>query len=115
MATIGVLTGADSAYRLSARAKSNPLPIGIALAGVSVVALTLLAARKRQISRRIPSHALRADGVLSALGAVLALVTLAGTGLNAEFGWWWIDPVAAIGVACGAVGLSVVLSCGQKT
>ena len=114
MATIGVATNADSAYRLSAHGKSNPLPPGIALAGVSVVVLAVLAARKRQISRRIPSHALHADGWLSAMGAVLALVALAGTALNAEFGWWWIDPVAAIAVACGAIGLSLALARGQS-
>ena len=26
-------------------------------------------------------------------------MVLAGIGLNALFGWWWADPVAALGVA----------------
>ena len=112
MATIGLATVADSIYRLSVREESNPLPLGIAVAGVSVVVLTLLAVRKHQISRRIPSHALHADGLLSAMGAVLATVTLAGTGLNAALGWWWIDPIAAVVVGCGAIGLSVALARG---
>lgn len=112
MAIIGLATSADSAYRLTAHAKSKPLALGIALAGVSVVVLTALAARKRQVARRIPSPALHADSLLSAMGAVLALIALAGTGLNAEFGWWWIDPIAAIAVACGAIGLSVALTLG---
>jgi len=26
------------------------------------------------------------------------LITLIGIGANAAFGWWWADPVAALGV-----------------
>jgi len=29
----------------------------------------------------------------------LSVVVLAGIGLNAVFGWWWADPVAALGVS----------------
>ena len=28
----------------------------------------------------------------------LSLITLAGIGLNAALGWWWADPVAALGM-----------------
>ena len=28
----------------------------------------------------------------------LSLITLSGIGLNAAFGWWWADPVAALGM-----------------
>jgi divalent metal cation (Fe/Co/Zn/Cd) transporter len=28
----------------------------------------------------------------------LSLITLAGIGLNAGFGWWWADPAAALGM-----------------
>lgn len=77
-----------------------------------MLVLAMLAHRKRRIAERIPSHALRADAWLSAMGSVLALFALVGTALEAGFGWWWIDPVAAIGVACGATALSVVLARG---
>jgi hypothetical protein len=30
--------------------------------------------------------------------AYLSVIALAGVGLNAAFGWWWADPVAALGV-----------------
>jgi divalent metal cation (Fe/Co/Zn/Cd) transporter len=112
MATIGVATIADSLYRLTAHTTSDPLPPGIVVAGLSVLMLAMLAIRKRTIAQRIPSHALHADGWLSAMGAVLAFVALVGTGLDAAFGWWWIDPLAAIAVACGAVGLSIELARG---
>jgi divalent metal cation (Fe/Co/Zn/Cd) transporter len=110
MGTIGVATVADSAYRLTQHSRTNPFVSGIVLAGVSVVVLAGLAVRKQQIARRIPSHALHADGWLSALGAILACITLAGMTLNTAFGWWWVDPAAAIAVACGAVALSGLLA-----
>jgi divalent metal cation (Fe/Co/Zn/Cd) transporter len=109
MAVVGVATIADSIYRLRAEVHSNPLPAGIGLAAVSVLVLAALAVGKRRIAPRIPSHALGADGWLSATGALLAVVTLAGTALDKAFNWWWSDPVAAILVAVAAIGLSITL------
>ena len=112
MAAVGIATLADSGYRLATRATSAPPPAGIALAGISVFVLVILAVRKREIARRIPSHALHADGWLSLMGAVLALVALIGTALDTALGWRWTDPIAAIAVACGAIGLSIALARG---
>jgi divalent metal cation (Fe/Co/Zn/Cd) transporter len=110
MAAVGLATIADSVYRLHGHVNSRPLLPGIALAAVSVVVLATLASRKRRIARRIPSDALHADGWLSAMGAILACVVLLGTTLDQAFAWWWIDPLAAIVVACGAISLSVFLT-----
>ena len=112
MAAVGVATAADSGYRLSTHASTKTVLPGIALSGVSVFVLSVLAAQKRRVARRIPSHALHADGWLSAVGAGLAVVALAGTGLNAAFSWWWIDGVAAVVLGCGAIGLSIALARG---
>ena len=112
MATIGAATVGDSAYRLATRATARPELRGILLATISTLVLTMLARRKRSLAKRIPSHALHADGWLSAMGAVLALVALVGTGLQTGLGWWWIDPSAAIGIGSGAIGLSIALARG---
>jgi divalent metal cation (Fe/Co/Zn/Cd) transporter len=32
-------------------------------------------------------------------GWYLSIVTLSGLALNALLGWWWADPVAALGIA----------------
>jgi divalent metal cation (Fe/Co/Zn/Cd) transporter len=109
MATIAIATVADSAFRLASHSTSNSVAAGVVLTGMSVLVLALLARRKHRIAARIPSHALYADGWLSAIGSLLALIALAGTALEAGFGWWWLDPLAAIGVACGAVVLAIVL------
>lgn len=112
MWAVGIATVADSVYRLSTRATSDPQPLGIALAGVSVVVLAMLATRKQKIAKRIPSRALHADGWLSAVGAGLALLALSGTGLDAAFGWWWVDAAAATSLGWGAIALSIALARG---
>jgi divalent metal cation (Fe/Co/Zn/Cd) transporter len=42
---------------------------------------------------------LRADGVLSAAGAILAAATLAGLALSEGLDWWWADSTAALAIA----------------
>jgi hypothetical protein len=46
---------------------------------------------------------------VSGVGAVIALVVLLGTLLDKGLGLWWLDPAAAILIACGAVAPSVTL------
>jgi divalent metal cation (Fe/Co/Zn/Cd) transporter len=82
---------------------------GVALAGASLVALSTLSWRKHHVAVRIPSDALLADSRLSAIGAVLAAVTLAGTGATRSLGWWWADPVAACAIAVVAGRLGMVM------
>ncbi|MGH2718783.1 MAG: hypothetical protein ACRDJU_09415 [Actinomycetota bacterium] len=112
MAAVGLAAVATSMDRLFVGSRTSPQVLDIALAVVSLVALSALALRKQRVARRIASHALRSDGWLSAIGAVLALLTLAGSALQVEFGWWWIDSGAAIGVGLGAIGLSLALARG---
>jgi divalent metal cation (Fe/Co/Zn/Cd) transporter len=63
---------------------------------------------KRRVGRRIPSHALVADGWLSLTGGSLACVTVAGTLLSGH-GVSWADPAAALVVALAAVVIAVWL------
>ena len=44
----------------------------------------------------IGSKALRADGSCSIVCAYMTWTVLAGAVLNAMFGWWWIDSIAAL-------------------
>lgn len=115
MAAIGVATVAESIQRLESHAVAETIDVGIALAAISVIVLSALAVVKRRVAARIPSHALHADSWLSAIGAVLAMITLAGMAIQATVGWWWVDSVAAIGIGCGAVGLSFVLGRDART
>jgi divalent metal cation (Fe/Co/Zn/Cd) transporter len=108
LVVVGSLTVAESIRRLIRGGQPAPsAAAGLVVAAASTVVLASLAARKRRIARAIPSRALGADGWLSATGALLAVVTVAGTGLASVFGWWWVDPVAAGLVGCGALGVAV--------
>lgn len=42
--------------------------------------------------------ALEADAFQTTACSWLSVFTLAGVGLNAMLGWWWADPVAALGM-----------------
>ena len=79
---------------------------GVVLAAVSFVALLVLSARKRQVASWIPSSALRSDGHLSAVGAMLAAVALAGTAIEHWLSWHWADAGATIVVGCLAIALA---------
>ena len=43
------------------------------------------------------------------VGALLAAVTLCGTAASRSLGWWWADPVAALVIGAGAIGLGIAL------
>ncbi len=80
---------------------------GVVLAGVSFVVLLVLSGKKLQVARRISSEALRSDGHLSAVGAMLAAVTLVGTIVERWLGWNWADAAATIVLGTIAVWLSI--------
>jgi divalent metal cation (Fe/Co/Zn/Cd) transporter len=115
MAAVGAATIADSAVKLAQHGGSHAPGLGIGLAAASVVVLSAFSTTKRRIAPRIPSRALLADGWLSGMGALLALVTLVGTGLEAAIGWWWLDPAGALALGTGAVLMSWVLGHGERT
>ena len=70
--------------------------IGIGLLVVSLIVMPLLARSKRLVARQIKSRALEADSKQTDLCVYLSAISLGGLGLNAFFGWWWADPVAAL-------------------
>lgn len=70
--------------------------IGIILAAVSLIVMPLLVRAKRRVARSINSGALMADSKQTELCTYLSAILLGGLLLNALFGWWWADPVAAL-------------------
>ena len=63
---------------------------------LSVIVMPLLARAKHQVAREMGSQALAADATQTSLCAYLSVIALAGVALNAFFGWWWADPLAAL-------------------
>ena len=70
--------------------------VGIAVAALSLVVMPLLARAKRKVAVNLDSRAMHADSRQTDLCAYLSAILLGGLILNAVFGWWWADPVAAL-------------------
>jgi divalent metal cation (Fe/Co/Zn/Cd) transporter len=76
---------------------------GIILAGASLLVMPSLAIAKRRTGRRLGSMTLLADATETLLCSYLSAILLLGLVLNATIGWWWADPLAAVGIAYLAV------------
>lgn len=77
--------------------------IGIALTVLSLLVMPLLGRAKLRTALALKSGALRADAYETLACAWLSLTTLVGLVLNAALGWWWADPLAALGIVPLAV------------
>lgn len=88
----------DAGHALWERERPGPTLVGIALTSVSIVVMQWLARAKRRAAAALGSRALEADAFQTTACFWLSVITLAGVGLNAAFGWWWADPAAALGM-----------------
>jgi divalent metal cation (Fe/Co/Zn/Cd) transporter len=88
----------DSTTSLLAGERPEPSLVGILLAAVSLVVMWWLARQKRSVSIALGSRAMAADAFQTDACFWLSLFLLVGIGANALFGWWWADPVAALGM-----------------
>ncbi len=70
--------------------------IGIVIAVLSLGVMWWLAREKRKVAKEIHSHAMEADAKQTDICMYLSAILLVGLGLNALFGWWWADPIAAL-------------------
>ena len=93
----------EAARDLVVGAEAEESGVGIALASASLIAMPLLGLAKRRTGQRLNSPTLIADSAETLLCAYLSAILLAGLVLNATVGWWWADPIAAIGIAGLAV------------
>lgn len=69
---------------------------GIILAAASLIVMPLLVHAKRKVARGISSGAMAADAKQTEVCTYLSAILLGGLLLNALFGWWWADPLAAL-------------------
>jgi divalent metal cation (Fe/Co/Zn/Cd) transporter len=88
----------DATHSLWTGERPEPTVVGIVVTAVSLGVMWWLARAKRQAARALGSHALEADAFQTTACWWLSLIALAGMGLNAALGWWWADPVAALGM-----------------
>ena len=74
-------------------------PVGIVLTTVSIPVMLWLAAAKRRTGEALRSRALIADSKQTRACWYLSVMALVGLVANAVLGWWWADPLAALGIA----------------
>ena len=93
---LAAYVGFDAVKSLIYREPPQESRVGIALAALSLFVMPWLARAKRKVAAKVNSRALEADSWQSDLCALLSAILLGGLVLNAVFGWWWADPVAAV-------------------
>jgi len=86
----------DAGKSLWLRQRPSRTIVGVVILALSVFVMPLLARAKRKVADKMQSGALRAEAKQTSLCAYLSFIALAGVALNAAFGWWWADPVAAL-------------------
>jgi divalent metal cation (Fe/Co/Zn/Cd) transporter len=77
--------------------------VGIVLVSISVVIMPFLSWAQRRAGRELGSASAVADSKQTLLCTYLSAAVLLGLVLNAALGWWWADPVVALGLAAVAV------------
>lgn len=100
----------EAGFSLLRQARPAVSPLGMAIAAAAMLLMPWIAHRKRQVAARIGSAALKADAACGMVCASMAATLLAGLALRAAFGWWWADPVAALGIVyfIGREGLEAI-------
>ena len=80
---------------MARKAPEHSIP-GIILACVSLLVMPILSLAKKDVGKKLGSAAMNADARQTDFCVYLSAVLLLGLLLNAVFGWWWADPVAAL-------------------
>jgi cation diffusion facilitator family transporter len=99
----------EAATSLISRGEPLTSQVGLILAVLSLVVMTVLALVKQRVGKEMGSRALVADSKETWVCSYLSLSLLLGVGAYAVFGWWWADPVGALAM------LPVILWQGWET
>jgi divalent metal cation (Fe/Co/Zn/Cd) transporter len=95
---LAIYVGYEAVRALAEEKSPDRSTVGIVLAALSLAVMPTLAHFKRRIASKLTSGALETEARQTEICAWLSAVLLAGLGLNAWLGWWWADPVAALGM-----------------
>jgi len=93
---LGIYIAFGAAKSLWFREPPETSTVGIAIALLSLLVMPILAHYKREVAAELNSSVMLADSRQTDLCAYLSAILLGGLVLNAVYGWWWADPVAAL-------------------
>ncbi|MGZ5308374.1 MAG: cation transporter, partial [Solirubrobacterales bacterium] len=100
---IAAYVGFEAARDLATATEPEASWVGIWLSVVTLATMPLLAAAKTRVARELHSSAGASEARQTVLCSYMAATLLAGLTANAVLGWWWADPVAALGIAAFAL------------
>lgn len=100
---LGLALGATSVRDLASGRVAGESWWGVAYLAVTAVVMFALSAAKRRLAERQGLEPLKAEATMTFLDGVLSVGTLTGLALNAAFGLWWADPLAALFVSVFAL------------
>jgi divalent metal cation (Fe/Co/Zn/Cd) transporter len=95
---LAIYIAVEACLRLIAGGRPEVSRVGIAVTSLSIGVMWWLGRAKRKAAHALGSRALHADASQTTACLWLSMVTLTGVSLNAALGWWWADPVAALGL-----------------
>jgi divalent metal cation (Fe/Co/Zn/Cd) transporter len=93
----------EAALHLAAAERAEVSVLGMALTATSLVGMPFLGVAKRRLGERLGSAATCGEGSQNLICAYLAGAVFLGLAGNALFGWWWLDPIAALLIAGVAI------------
>ena len=76
---------------------------GAAVSAGAIIVMPMLARAKGGVATELSSGATAGDAAQSWLCAMIAAGALVSIVANAAVGWWWLDPIAGLGIAVVAV------------
>jgi divalent metal cation (Fe/Co/Zn/Cd) transporter len=88
---------------LLTRARPESSVAGIALTAGSLLVMSILGIAKGRTGSKLGNPVLLTEAKVTLIDAGLSATLPAGLVLNAALGWWWADPVVALGLATLAV------------
>ena len=77
--------------------------VGIGLSVLTLATMPPLAIAKARVAEQLGSSATKSESRQTMLCAYLSAGLLVGLGVNALIGWWWADPITALGIAAVAI------------
>jgi divalent metal cation (Fe/Co/Zn/Cd) transporter len=102
-AAIALYLTFDAIYTLAGRTHPDTSWPGAAVAAGAIVFMPLLARAKGRVAAQLGSAATAGDAAQSWLCAIAAAAVLLSMLANGALGWWWLDPIAGLGIAAIAV------------
>ncbi len=96
---LALYVGGRAVFDLVDGTRPEESAVGIVLAAVSLAVMPVLARAKRAAARDLDSRSLEGDSAQTMLCTYMSGVLLFGLAANSLWGWWWADPVAALGIA----------------